>query len=114
MVNAMWPSLSKGPWNTNGGYELPLTYAVVAAALAFTGPGRVSVDHTFHLQVGGVARGAGALALGVLSGALTLASRSFARPRDRGGTSGAWPEVGRTHEGRSVEQASSGNNTARR
>ena len=33
-----------GLWSTNGGYELPLINAVVAAGLAFTGAGSVSID----------------------------------------------------------------------
>jgi putative oxidoreductase len=39
----------KGLWAVKGGYELPLLYALVAAALAFTGPGRISVDHAIGL-----------------------------------------------------------------
>ncbi|MFC4948697.1 DoxX family protein [Pseudonocardia sp. GCM10023141] len=31
-------------WNTGGGGEYPLVLAIVVAALAFTGPGRYSVD----------------------------------------------------------------------
>jgi putative oxidoreductase len=34
-----------GFFNTEGGLELPATYALVGAALALTGPGRFSVDH---------------------------------------------------------------------
>lgn len=39
----------KGLWAVKGGYELPLLYALVAAALAFTGPGRISLDHAIGL-----------------------------------------------------------------
>ncbi|PRY59279.1 putative oxidoreductase [Knoellia remsis] len=39
----------KGLWAVKGGYELPLLYALVAGALAFTGPGRISLDHAFGL-----------------------------------------------------------------
>jgi putative oxidoreductase len=38
-----------GPWATNGGYELPLTNAVVAAGLAFTGAGAWSLDSAFGI-----------------------------------------------------------------
>jgi putative oxidoreductase len=31
--------LAKGVWNTNGGYEYPLTLIAIAAVLAATGPG---------------------------------------------------------------------------
>jgi putative oxidoreductase len=36
--------LAKGFWNTQGGYEFPLSLAGGAAALLFTGPGAVSID----------------------------------------------------------------------
>ena len=35
----------QGLWASDGGYELPLTYGVVAMGLAFTGAGSWSVDH---------------------------------------------------------------------
>jgi putative oxidoreductase len=34
----------KGLWNTQGGIELPLIYAIVALGLALTGPGVYSLD----------------------------------------------------------------------
>ena len=36
-----WP---KGLWNTQGGFELPLTYLVVAIAIVLTGPGAFALD----------------------------------------------------------------------
>ena len=36
--------LSKGLWNTNGGFELPLVYSASALALAFATYGQYSVD----------------------------------------------------------------------
>jgi putative oxidoreductase len=41
MRRAHWKN---GLWNTNGGVEMPLTNLAAALALAFTGPGRFSVD----------------------------------------------------------------------
>ena len=38
-------STHTGFWNTSGGYELPATFALVGAALAVGGPGRISLDH---------------------------------------------------------------------
>jgi putative oxidoreductase len=38
-----------GVWATNGGYELPLVNAVVAAGLAFTGAGPLSLDSAFDV-----------------------------------------------------------------
>jgi putative oxidoreductase len=48
IVVAHW---SKGPWNSNGGYELPLTNLAVAVALALAGPGAYSLDSAFGLSV---------------------------------------------------------------
>lgn len=62
-----------------GGYELDVLYAVTAVGLAFTGPGRFSVDAALGLDLAGVVWGAGALALGVAVGLFTLASRRFVR-----------------------------------
>jgi len=59
--------LDKGLWGGNGGYELPLLYAVVGAAFAVAGPGTASLDHLFSLDdhwstgLGLVAIGAGLL-----------------------------------------------------
>jgi putative oxidoreductase len=59
--------LSKGLWNTNGGYELPLTFATVATAVAFTGPGRYSVDRIAGWHLSGMAYGIGVAGLGILA-----------------------------------------------
>ncbi|MGC5615048.1 DoxX family protein [Georgenia sp. Z1491] len=40
-MSTLWP---KGIWAHLGGYEVPLTYALIALALAVTGPGGYSVD----------------------------------------------------------------------
>jgi putative oxidoreductase len=57
--------LEKGLWNTAGGFELPLVYATVALALAFVGPGRLSLDRAFGWPLRGLAWGLLALILGV-------------------------------------------------
>jgi putative oxidoreductase len=44
IVAAVSAHAPNGLWATNGGYELPMTYALVAAGLAFTGAGDWSVD----------------------------------------------------------------------
>lgn len=63
---------AKGLWGQNGGYELPLVYALVGVALAFTGPGAVSLDALLGLRTSPVL-GLGAIALGVVSGVVVVA-----------------------------------------
>ncbi|MFI9504280.1 DoxX family protein [Nocardia sp. NPDC052566] len=67
-VNTMW----SGGLLTGKGYELPLLYAAAAAALAFTGPGRFSLDHGRPWQRHGFVWGAGAIVLAVVAAVLTL------------------------------------------
>lgn len=38
-------------WAQEGGPELPITNAVIAAAVAFAGPGRYSLDHALGIRV---------------------------------------------------------------
>jgi putative oxidoreductase len=64
-----------GLWNANGGFELPLVYAAVAAALAFTGPGAFSLDRLFGFDLAGVAYGIGAIVLGIGAALVGLALR---------------------------------------
>lgn len=56
----------RGFWAQFGGLELPLVYAAIAVALAFTGPGAWSIDHNIGLDtVVSPVWGLGALLLGV-------------------------------------------------
>ncbi|MEU4312799.1 DoxX family protein [Nocardia sp. NPDC024068] len=55
-----------------GGYELGLLFAVVAAAVAFTGPGRLSVDSGRPWARTGPAWGAISVALAVAAAVVTL------------------------------------------
>lgn len=73
--------VGKGPWATDGGWELPLTYAAVAAALSFGGPGRFSVDHLAGWTLWGTGWGIGAVAVGLLAAGLVLGMRSVAARR---------------------------------
>ena len=68
----------KGLWATNGGYELPLLYAVGAAALGFTGAGSFSIDSAAGLHLDGWWWGIGAILLGLIGAALQLFRRDHA------------------------------------
>jgi putative oxidoreductase len=76
MVGTLAVHLPKGLWNTNGGYELPLVYSAAAVALAYTGPGRISVDSALGWSTSGVAVGTAAALLGVIAGGVMLAIRA--------------------------------------
>jgi putative oxidoreductase len=65
----------KGLWATNGGYELPLTNAIIAVALAFTGAGSFSLDNALGLGLSGWGWGLGAVALGLIGAGIQLARR---------------------------------------
>jgi putative oxidoreductase len=65
----------KGFFAQNGGYELPLLYAAVAVAIAFTGPGQLSVDEALGLSLSGAKWGLVALGLGVAGALPPLVAR---------------------------------------
>lgn len=76
MVNTIGSSKAgHGPWYFNGGWEYDLTLLVAAAALAFTGPGEISIDAATGLDAAGWGWGAGSLALGLASGQAVLGLR---------------------------------------
>src|SRR2546425_2474136 len=73
MVGAMaLVHLRNGLWNTGGGIELPLVYSVAAAVLAFTGPGRFSLDRVLGWHIAGPAYGVGAILIGIAVGLVAL------------------------------------------
>jgi len=76
MVGTLAVHLPKGLWNTNGGYELPLVYSAAAIALAYTGPGRISIDAALGWSTSGAAIGTAAALFGVVAGGVMLAIRS--------------------------------------
>ena len=76
MVNAASVHLANGPWVTNQGYELPLTYAAVGAAIGFAGPGRYSLDRAFDWTLSGNGWGVVALAVGAVSAAAVIGLRA--------------------------------------
>ena len=67
--------LAKGFFNQNGGFELPLVLAASALAVAFAGPGPVSLDRLLGFAWQGTTWGIAALAAGLLMGAAPLLAR---------------------------------------
>ena len=59
----------QGLFAQNGGFELPLIYAVAAAAIAFTGPGVYSLDHALGWSLHSTGWALAAIAVGILSAA---------------------------------------------
>jgi putative oxidoreductase len=74
IVSAHWQN---GVWATNGGYELPLLVAVSSLAIVATGPGVLSADAAMGVPQWGGLPAFLAAALGLVTGAIVLASRSL-------------------------------------
>jgi putative oxidoreductase len=72
-----------GFFNTGGGWEYNLTIVAAVLAVAFTGPGRLSLDAALGHQLHGLRWGVVALALGVLAGVIQLAWRGALQPATR-------------------------------
>ncbi|MBF6102221.1 DoxX family protein [Nocardia cyriacigeorgica] len=72
MINVIHVMWGGGMLDAAAGYEMGLLFATVAVAVAFTGPGRFSLDHGRPWYRAGVAWGVGAVALAVVTGVLTL------------------------------------------
>src|SRR3954468_10169321 len=77
IVAAVSVHAPQGFWATNGGYELPVTNAVVAAGLAFTGAGAWSLDNAFDIPwTRGAGAGIWALPLAAATAAISLTRRT--------------------------------------
>lgn len=66
---------SGGFFAYKGGYEYTLVLGAVALALAFTGPGALSLDRAVGIDASGAAWGATALVAGLLGGTGPLVAR---------------------------------------
>lgn len=75
MIVAASPNARNGLWAHLGGCEVPVTYGGIAACLAITGPGRISIDHAAGLPDGGGWGAALAIALGALAAVPPLLNR---------------------------------------
>lgn len=81
VVAALAVHWKNGFFITQGGVEYNVALTASAAALAFTGPGRWSVDAAFGNAFAGVLFGAGAIAAGIVGAAIVLVAR---RPQKQG------------------------------
>jgi putative oxidoreductase len=80
LVAAVSAHAPKGFFAHNGGYEYTLVLGAAALALAFTGPGSISVDSALGISWSGDTWGFAALAAGVIGGAVPLVARKTAAP----------------------------------
>jgi putative oxidoreductase len=72
MINAVRVSWGVGPHLPTGGYEYPLVVGVATTALAFTGPGRFSLDRAIGIHLYGTTWGLAALLAGSAMSAVVL------------------------------------------
>jgi putative oxidoreductase len=106
MVNAMgavhWRN---GLWVTKGGIEYGLVSAAVAAGLAFTGAGGISLDRALDLDLGGNGWGLAAVLVGLVAGIVLLATRTTDAPAEEPGTVRGDGVTATTTAGREVHAA---------
>lgn len=67
--------IKNGFFSQNGGYEYNLILSAATLAIAFTGPGSLSVDALVGYSVGGAFWGLAALVAGVVAGSVVLIQR---------------------------------------
>jgi len=77
LVAAVSVHLKGGFFLQGGGYEYTLVLGAAALALAFTGPGPISLDQALGISWSGETWGLGALAAGVIGGAVPLVTRKM-------------------------------------
>jgi putative oxidoreductase len=78
VVAAVTAHLKNGFFITAGGFEYNLVLGVAGLAIAFTGPGALSIDALMGVDTGGLVWGAAALVIGVVGAAVQLAGRRTA------------------------------------
>ena len=77
LVAAVSVHLKGGFFLQGGGYEYTLILGAAALTLAFTGPGAISLDQALGISWSGEAWGLGALAAGLIGGAVPLVTRKM-------------------------------------
>jgi putative oxidoreductase len=81
MLVAVAVHAANGFFAQAGGYEYPLILGTAVAALAFTGPGALSLDAALGVAFTGATWGFIALALGIAGALPALVIRASQRPR---------------------------------
>ena len=76
-----------GFFSSNGGYEFNLLIVAAAIALAFTGPGTISIDHLAGWTLAGPQWGLAALGISVVAAGSVLAMRKPRPEQAQGETS---------------------------
>ncbi|MCU1485874.1 MAG: mhqP 3 [Actinomycetia bacterium] len=66
---------SNGFFAASGGYELPATYGLAAAAIALKGPGKLSLDHLLGYRLARPWMAMAGIAAGVVAGTLVARTR---------------------------------------
>jgi putative oxidoreductase len=75
LVAAFSVHVKQGFFITSGGYEYNLVLGVAGLTVAFTGPGRLSLDALLGLTASGAFWGVAAFIVGLVGGAIQLAQR---------------------------------------
>ena len=75
LVAGLGVHLKAGFFAQRGGYEYTLVLGAVALALAFTGPGALSVDRALGIDWSGATWGLSALVAGPVGGTVPLVAR---------------------------------------
>jgi putative oxidoreductase len=75
LVATVTVHIKKGFFAQNGGYEYTLVLGIAALAVAFTGPGALSIDAVVGYSRSGTFWGIAALIVGVLGGLMALIQR---------------------------------------
>lgn len=79
-VNILVLHLPNGLSRRNNGFEYELVLLASTVAIAYTGPGRLSIDRILDFEAYGTAWGSAVLVVGTLSGLAVSASRSTRTP----------------------------------
>jgi putative oxidoreductase len=84
MIVAASPNAHNGLWAHLGGNEVPVVYGFLAVVIAFTGPGRFSLDHALGLTaLSGIGWSVAAILVGVVAAIpMLLRRRAALRPHE--------------------------------